>query len=143
MKDTGFSAPAGLPVRQRGLASAVDDYLALGQMMLNKGHYGRERILSRSSVELMTIDHLMPGQKAGNGIFFGDNSGWGFSVSVITKRDDLSSVPGKYGWNGSLGTSRPAEDMVAILMTQRTMDSPTPPAFFLDFWTSAYQAIDD
>jgi hypothetical protein len=30
-----------------------------------------------------------------------------------------------------------------VLMTPRTMDSPTPPAFLLDFRTSAYQAIDD
>jgi hypothetical protein len=33
--------------------------------------------------------------------------------------------------------------MVGILMTQRMMDSPKPPGVFLDFWTSAYQAIDD
>ena len=29
------------------------------------------------------------------------------------------------------------------VMTQRLMDSPEPPRVFLDFWTSAYQAIDD
>jgi len=28
-------------------------------------------------------------------------------------------------------------------MTQRLMDSPDPPGVFLDFWTSAYQTIDD
>jgi hypothetical protein len=33
--------------------------------------------------------------------------------------------------------------MVGILMTQRLMDSPSRPGVFLDFWTSAYQAIDD
>ncbi|MBI1775344.1 MAG: hypothetical protein HYR63_08360 [Proteobacteria bacterium] len=33
--------------------------------------------------------------------------------------------------------------MVAILMTQRLWDSPVPPAVYLDFWTSAYRAIDD
>ena len=37
----------------------------------------------------------------------------------------------------------PVEDMVGILMTQRMMDSPTPPKVFRDFWTTAYQAIDD
>ena len=35
------------------------------------------------------------------------------------------------------------ESLVGILMTQRMMDSPDPPRVFLDFWTSAYQAIDD
>ena len=33
--------------------------------------------------------------------------------------------------------------MVAILMTQRVWDSPSAPPVYLDFWTSAYQAIDD
>jgi hypothetical protein len=33
-------------------------------MMLNKGRHGREQILSRASVELMTSDHLTPEQRA-------------------------------------------------------------------------------
>jgi hypothetical protein len=33
--------------------------------------------------------------------------------------------------------------MVAILMTQVAWSSPSPPAVYLDFWTSAYQTIDD
>ena len=35
------------------------------------------------------------------------------------------------------------EDMVAILMTQRLWDSPRAPDVQVDFWTQAYQAIDD
>jgi hypothetical protein len=33
--------------------------------------------------------------------------------------------------------------VVGILMTQRVMESASPPGVFLDFWTSAYLAIDD
>ena len=33
--------------------------------------------------------------------------------------------------------------MVTILMTQCAWTSPSPPRVCLDFWTSAYQAIDD
>lgn len=33
--------------------------------------------------------------------------------------------------------------MVGILMTQHLMDSPDPTPVYRDFWTSAYQAIDD
>jgi hypothetical protein len=33
--------------------------------------------------------------------------------------------------------------MVGILMTQRMMETPQPPRVFTDFWTSAYQSIDD
>ena len=33
--------------------------------------------------------------------------------------------------------------MVGILMTQRLWDSPVAPAVQRDFWTSAYQGIED
>jgi CubicO group peptidase (beta-lactamase class C family) len=99
-------------------------------MMLNGGRLGNERILSRPSVELMTADQITPEQKLGSEIFFGDNRGWGFGMSVFTKRDDLSSVPGRFGWEGGYGTSwysDPSEQLTGILLTQRMMDSPQPP----------------
>ena len=145
-KDSRWSRPPVFPSGGGGLVSTADDYLAFCRMMLSKGRNGRERILSRPAVELMTTDHLTPEQKEGAGIFFGENSGWGFGLSVITRRDDLASVPGRFGWTGGTGTSGysdPQEDLVGILMTQRLMDSPDPPRVFDDFWTSAYQAIDD
>jgi CubicO group peptidase (beta-lactamase class C family) len=143
--DSQWSRPPPLPSGGGGLVSTVDDYLAFCQMMLDKGRCGRERILSRPSVELMTTDHLTPDQKAGAEIFFGDNKGWGFGVAVTTRRDELWAV-GRFGWDGGLGTSGysdPAEELVGILMTQRLMESPQAPRVFVDFWTSAYQAIDD
>jgi CubicO group peptidase (beta-lactamase class C family) len=146
-----WSRPPAFPSAAGGLVSTVDDYLAFGQMMLNKGTkgtHGGERILSRLSVELMTTDQITPEQKAASAFFpgFWDSRGWGVGVSVITRRDDLAAVPGRYGWDGGFGTSAymdPKEDMVAILMLQRLWDSPRPPAVYLDFWTSVYQAIDD
>jgi CubicO group peptidase (beta-lactamase class C family) len=143
-----FARPPVFESGGAGLVSTVDDFLAFGRMMLKKGKHGRERILSRPSVELMTTDHITPEQKAASNFFpgFWDNRGWGFGMSVITRRDDVAAVPGRYGWDGGYGTSwysDPKEDMVAILMTQRVWDSPVAPAVFLDFWTSAYQAIDD
>lgn len=60
--------------------------------------------------------------------------------------NDLSAVPGRFGWNGGTGTSfyvDPAEELIGILLTQREMTSPVPPAVFRDFWTCAYQAIED
>ncbi len=116
--------------------------------MLNKGKIGRERILSRLSVELMTTDHITPEQKGASIFFpgFWDNRGWGFGLSIITRRDDLAGVPGRYGWDGGYGTSwysDPKEDLILILMTQRIWDSPIGPNLYFDFWTSVYQAIDD
>jgi len=143
-----WSRPPAFPSGAGGLVSTIDDYLAFGQMMLSQGKHGNERILSRLSVELMTTDQLTPEQKAVSGLVPGyfDSHGWGFGVSVVTRRDDVAAVPGKYGWDGGLGTSwysDPREEMVIILMTQRAWTSPSPPDVCLDFWTSAYQAIDD
>jgi CubicO group peptidase (beta-lactamase class C family) len=144
-QDSKWSRPPGFPSE---VVSTADDFLAFGQMLLNNGKHGEERILSRPSVELMTTDHLTPEQKAISGFFpgFWDNRGWGFGLSMLTRRDDIAGVPGRYGWDGGYGTSwasDPREDMVAILMSQRLWDSPAPPPVYQDFWTSVYQAIDD
>src|SRR6266699_5317668 len=143
-----WSRPPAFPSGAGGLGSTIKDYLAFGQMMLSQGKHGGERILSRPSVETMTTDQLTPEQKAVSGLIPGsfDNFGWGFGVSVVTRRDDIAAVPGRYGWDGGLGTSwysDPREEMVTILMTQQSWTSPRPPNVCLDFWTSAYQAIDD
>jgi CubicO group peptidase (beta-lactamase class C family) len=140
-----WSRPPAFQSGGGGLVSTADDYLAFCRMMLDKGRCGGERILTRPSIELMTTDQLTPEQKAGAGIFFGDHSSWGFGVAVTTRRDNLWAV-GRFGWDGGLGTSGysdPAEDLVGVLLTQRMMDSPEPPRIFTDFWTSAYQTIDD
>ena len=142
-----WGRPPAFPDGGAGLVSTVDDYLAFGRMLLNRGQHGRERILSRPSVELMTTDHLTPAQKAGSELVPGawEGRGWGFGVSMITRRDSLWAVPGRFGWDGGFGTSwasDPAEDLVGILMTQRA-GFPLFSPVYLDFWTSAYQAIAD
>ena len=102
-----YSRPPAFESGGGGLVSTVDDMLAFGQMMLAKGAYGRERILSRPSVELMTMDHLTAGQKAASPFFqdFWDTRGWGFGVGVVTGRNDIADVPGRFGWDGAFGTS--------------------------------------
>ncbi len=143
-----WSRPPAFPSGGAGLVSTVDDYLAFGRMMLNKGKHDGARILSRPSVEIMTTDHLTPAQKDVSGIVPGyfDNHGWGFGLSVVTRRVDVTEPVGKFGWDGGLGTSwysDPSEELVGILMTQRAWTSPSPPPVCRDFWTLAYQAIDD
>jgi CubicO group peptidase (beta-lactamase class C family) len=141
-----FSSPPIFENGSAGLVSTADDFNAFAQMMLNGGRLGNERILSRPSVELMTSDQLAPAQKQGSELFFGDNRGWGFGMSVFTKRDDLCNSPGRFGWDGGYGTSwysDPKENLTGILLTQRMMDSPQPPRAMADFWTLAYQAVDD
>ena len=61
-----------------GLVSTAMDYAKFLQMMLNGGKYNDQRIISRKSVELMTVDHL-------GGIEYswqdGVRFGLGFSIS--------------------------------------------------------------
>ena len=141
-----FSSPPVFENASAGLVSTAEDFNAFAQMLLNGGRLGYERILSRPSIELMTSDQLAPEQKVGSELFFNNNRGWGFGVSVFTRRDHLHNVPGRFGWEGGYGTSwysDPKEGLTGILLTQRLMESPQPPLVMADFWTSAYQAIDD
>ena len=128
-----------------GLVSTIDDYLAFSRMMLEKGRHGREQILSRASVELMTSDHLTPEQRVGAEIFFGTHSSWGLGMAVDIRREEIYHTPGRFGWTGGFGTTAytdPAENKIGILFTQRMMDSPDAPRIFTDFWTLAYAAME-
>jgi CubicO group peptidase (beta-lactamase class C family) len=143
-----WSRDPAFPSGAAGLVSTVDDYLAFAGMLLNQGKHGNRRILSRPTVEVMTADHLTPEQKAASGLIGGyfDNHGWGFGVSVVTRRDDPTGSVGRFGWDGGLGTSwcsDPREELVGILMTQAAWTSPSPPNICRDFWALAYAAIDD
>ncbi len=136
--------PPAFPAGGGGLVSTVDDYLAFGQMLLNGGKLGNERILSRPAVEVMTTNQLTAEQQQVASAFFVEPRRWGFGLAVVTGRNDLSMVPGRFGWEGGYGTSwasDPKEELVAILMTQLCF--PAAAAVYQDFWTGVYQAIDD
>ena len=128
-----------------GLVSTIDDYFAFSRMMLNKGRHGREQILSRATVELMTSDQLTPLNRAGSEIFFGTHSSWGFGMAVDIGRNEIFHTPGRFGWTGGYGTTAytdPAGGMIGILFTQRMMESPEPPKVFTVFWTLAFAAME-
>ena len=101
-----WASPPAFESGGGGLVSTADDLLAFGQMMRSTGAYPGGRILSRPSVTLMATDHLTPEQKAASPFIphSWDNHGWGFGVSVVTRRDDLRSL-GWYGWYGGTGTA--------------------------------------
>jgi predicted dithiol-disulfide oxidoreductase (DUF899 family) len=141
-----WSQPPRFPSAGGGLVSTADDYLAFGQMMLNGGRFGEARILSRPSVEAMTVDQLTPDQRADARLFLGPNRSWGLGMAVVTERDGVAAVPGRFGWDGGFGTSwssDPREGLVGVLLTQQLWTSPQPPPIWLDFWTLAYQSISD
>jgi CubicO group peptidase (beta-lactamase class C family) len=141
-----WSKPPAFEDGAAGLVSTVDDYFAFARMLLNHGKHDNGRILSRASVALMTTDQLTAAQKAASPFGDGwDNRGWGFGVGIVTGRDGLPMTPGAYGWDGGYGTAwqnDPSEDLIVLLMSQRAQFPALSPVY-LDFWTGAYQAIDD
>src|SRR5438552_6292029 len=67
-------------------------------------------------------------------------------VALVARRGEVHVEAIGTTEAGGTGTSvytDPAEDLIGILLTQREMTSPLPPLAFRDFWTCAYQAIDD
>ena len=94
------------------------------------------------------MDHLTPQQKALSPFFqnFWQTRGWGLGMGIVTARHDVADVPGRFGWDGAFGTSLyidPKEELVGVLMTQRRPGRFDFSPVTLDFWTSAYQLIDD
>ena len=146
VRDSQWSRTPAFPDGAGGLVSTADDYLAFATMMLNKGALGTTRILSERTVQAMTADQMTPEQKAASPFSpgFWENYGWGFGVSVLTRKDEEPGFPGRFGWDGGLGTSwyaDPQAEMLGILLTQRAWTSPSPPQVQTDFWKLAYAAI--
>ena len=124
-----------------GLVSTIDDFHAFCRMLLNNG----APILSRASVRLMTSDQVTPEQRAGSDLFFERHSSWGLGMGVDIARNEIFHTPGRYGWTGGFGTTSyidPAENLIAILFTQRMLDSPDAPKLFVDFFTLTYSAME-
>lgn len=101
-----------------GLVSTAMDYAKFLQMMLNGGTYNNQRILSRKSVELMTVDHLGDIKyNWQNGMGFG----LGYSISKdLGSRGELGSE-GEFGWGGAYHSTYwvdPKEDLVVVYFTQ-------------------------
>ncbi|QSQ22077.1 beta-lactamase family protein [Pyxidicoccus parkwayensis] len=147
VQDSQWSRPPVFPDGAAGLVSTVDDFFAFARMLMGNGKLGSIRVLSRRTVEAMTTDQLTPEQKVASGLVPGawGSFGWGFGVSIVTQRDGVAAVPGRYGWDGGYGTAwsnDPEEELISLLMTQRA-GFPTRNPVYQDFWTLAYAAIDD
>ena len=99
-----------------GLLSTATDYARFLQMMLNGGELDGVRVLSRKSVESMTVGHtgdipFRPGQ----------SFGLGFSVVEDPAALGLPASVGEYAWGGAYHSTYwvdPAEELVVAYMTQ-------------------------
>jgi CubicO group peptidase (beta-lactamase class C family) len=139
-KSSGFS-PAGLA--RVGRNHPFSSRAAAGW---SRGMRGKKRILARRSVDAMITDQITPAQKKASPFYpgFWDTHGWGFGLSMTTAPDDISKVPGRYGWDGGYGTTYiadPHEDLVVIPLTQRVVQGPDDFAINQETVKLAYQAI--
>jgi len=144
--DGQWARPPAFPSGADGLVSTVDDFLAFATMLRDGGTYHGQRILSHSSVEAMTTNHLTPDQLAACSPSPDGSQGWGFGLAVQVTRTGPTYSVGSYGWDGGLGSSwmnDPREDLIGILLTDQMFSSPTLPPLFQDFWTCAYAALGD
>src|SRR3981189_2356319 len=110
-----------------GGVSTAADYLRFTQMLLNGGQLDGNRVLSRSSVALMTSDHL--GSRIAAPVTPGELllgvPGYTFGLGFAVRQGPgIAGVPGSAGefmWAGYAGTYfwvDPKEEIVAVYMTQ-------------------------
>src|SRR6266487_217947 len=179
MKDSGFWVPAGKmprlaeslekdrfagrgfplidvsapPKNDSGGAGGVStaaDYLRFCQMMMNGGTLDGARVLSRTTVRLMTSDHLGGAMTLAMdpGMLLLGSKGYGFGLGFSVRlADGVAAVPGaagEYMWAGYGGTYfwvDPKEQVTAVLMTQAA--SPQRAYFRKQVKQLVYQAITD
>lgn len=79
-----------------GLLSTAADYSRFLEMLRRGGELDGRRYLSRKSVELMTVDHLVEAPyPAGTGF------GLGFRIRTDLGKNGLPGTEGEYGWGGA------------------------------------------
>jgi CubicO group peptidase (beta-lactamase class C family) len=132
-----------------GGVSTAMDYARFSQMLLSGGRLDGARVLSRTSVSLMTSDHLAristpvtPGE-----LLLG-TPGYTFGLGFAVRQGPgVAGVPGSAGefmWAGFAGTYfwvDPKEELLGVLMTQ----APSPERAYYRrlFKQLVYQAITD
>ena len=121
-----------------GQLSTIPDLARFAQMLLNGGELNGVRILSRKTIELMTVNHIGDLKT-----FQGEGYGFGLGVTVRTSlvgNPDVGSV-GSYSWGGGFTSTLfidPKEDMFGIGACQVNGG---PFDFWADFQRLAYMSL--
>lgn len=135
-----------------GGVSTASDYLRFAQMMANGGQLDGKRYLSRTTVELMTSDHLgariqsLTPMTPGEALLStpGYTFGLGFAVRQAAGVAGVSGSAGEFMWGGYAGTYfwvDPKEQLVGVYMTQAP--SPIRAYYRKLFKQLVYSAIND
>ena len=106
-----------------GLVSNIDDYAQFALMLMNKGELNGVRILSESSVEMMSKNHLSDSVLSDGAAFGLDGVGFGLTMAVIEDagRAGTYSTNGEFSWGGAASTTfwvDPVNQVTAVMMTQ-------------------------
>jgi CubicO group peptidase (beta-lactamase class C family) len=115
-----------------GLVSTASDYLRFCEMLLHSGQAGNTRLLSPTSVSLMTSNALKPGigyapavaQRFGDigpTPAMGQGFGLGFAVRTETGQNPAPGSVGSFYWTGAFGTTffvDPKQRLIIIMMIQ-------------------------
>lgn len=148
--ESSFLQPSTLYSGGGGLVGTMSDYARFCQMLLNKGELGGVRLLGRTSVEHMVVNHLPDNRDMAamgqpvwsetsyNGIGFG----LGFAVVLDPIKAHIVTSPGEYHWGGAASTFfwlDPKEDLYVVLFTQLIPSSSYP--IRRELRTSVYQAL--
>ena len=144
------SAPPKNDSGGAGGVSTAGDYLRFSQMLLNGGSLEGTRVISRTTVRLMTSDHLgtFINQPMQPGELLLGTKGYTFGLGFAVRQGDgvggVAGSAGEFMWAGYAGTYfwvDPKEQLTAVLMTQ----APSPQrAYFRKMVKQlVYQAIVD
>jgi CubicO group peptidase (beta-lactamase class C family) len=149
---SSFLAPPPFISGGGGLCSTATDYLTFCRALLGRGELGGVRLIGPKTLALMTSNHL-PGGRAlpemsrsmfSEATYNGIGFGLGFSVTIDPAQTLIPGSAGEYAWGGAAGTAfwiDPAEDLIAVFMTQVMPSSAYP--IRRELRTIVYAAITD
>ena len=135
--DTAWGRPPKLLSGGGGMVSTLSDYHRFCRMLLDGGELDGARIVSRTTIDLMTANHLGEGRdltRMSRGMFSEvDNAGVGFGLGFAVTIDPAATLlpgsAGEYRWGGMFSTAftiDPTEELITVFMTQLMPSSAYP-----------------
>jgi CubicO group peptidase (beta-lactamase class C family) len=150
--NSSFLSPPSFISGGGGLCSTAADYLTFCRALLNGGELGSVRLIGPKTLALMTSNHLPGGRdltEMSRSLFSeatnaGVGFGLGFSVTMNPSQMLIPGSAGEFAWGGAASTAfwiDPAEELIAVFMTQLTPSSTYPVR--RELRTMVYAAVTD